>query len=192
MKTIETAIPGVLIIEPRVFGDTRGFFMETWQRRRYHELGLPEMVQDNLASSERGVLRGLHVQHPHAQGKLVQVLRGEVFDVAVDVRRGSPWYGRWVGVRLSDASRRQLWIPPGFAHGYYVTSEEALFVYKCSDFYHPEVELAVRWDDPDIAVEWPLDGPPQLSDKDRQAARLTQIEPHRLPTYEEDHDQCQH
>lgn len=186
MKHSETAIPGVLILEPRVFGDARGFFMESWQQQRYHDLGLPEMVQDNLASSRRGVLRGLHIQHPHAQGKLVQVLRGEVFDVAVDVRRGSPWWGRWVGVHLSGENRHQFWIPPGFAHGYYVISEEALFAYKCSDYYHPETELALRWDDPTIAIDWPLCGEPQLSAKDREAIRLAEIAPERLPAYKED------
>lgn len=189
MKRIETAIPGVLILEPRVFGDERGFFMETWQQRRYAELGLPQMVQDNLASSRRGVLRGLHVQHPHTQGKLVQVLRGEVFDVAVDIRRGSPWYGRWVGVTLSGERHRQFWIPQGFAHGYCVVSDDALFAYKCSDYYHPETELAVRWDDPDLGIDWPLAGPPQLSQKDREAERLVEIAPERLPVYEEGHDQ---
>jgi dTDP-4-dehydrorhamnose 3,5-epimerase len=179
----ETAIPGVWILEPKVFGDARGFFMETWQRRRYADLGLPELVQDNLARSARGVLRGLHVQHPHAQGKLVQVLEGEVFDVAVDIRRGSPWYGHSVTVTLSGESRRQFWIPPGFAHGYYVTSDTALFAYKCSDYYHPETELAVRWDDPDLAIDWPLAGAPLLSEKDRTAPRLAEIAPERLPVY---------
>lgn len=187
MKRIETEIPGVLILEPKVFGDQRGFFMETWQRRRYAELGLSvDLVQDNLASSARGVLRGLHAQYPHPQGKLVQVLRGEVFDVAVDIRHGSPWRGRWVGAILSGENRRQLWIPPGFAHGYYVLSDEALFGYKCSDYYHPETELGVRWDDPDIAIDWPLDGPPQLSEKDLNAPRLAEIAPDRLPVYEGD------
>ncbi|AGA91741.1 dTDP-4-dehydrorhamnose 3,5-epimerase [Thioflavicoccus mobilis 8321] len=184
MNCLETAIPGVLILEPKVFGDARGFFMETWQSRRYAELGLPDLVQDNLARSARGVLRGLHVQHPHAQGKLVQVLEGQVFDVAVDIRRDSPWYGQSVGVTLSGERPRQFWIPPGFAHGYYVTSDTALFAYKCSDYYHPEAELAVRWDDPDLAIAWPLAGAPRLSDKDRDAARLAEIPAEGLPSYE--------
>jgi len=183
MKRVETAIPGVLVLEPRVFADERGFFMESWQQRRYAEQGLPPLVQDNLAASRHGVLRGLHLQHPFGQGKLVQVLRGEVFDVAVDVRRGSPWFGRWVAVLLSGESRRQFWVPAGFAHGYCVTSEEALFAYKCSDYYHPEAELALRWDDPDVAIDWPQVGEPQLSEKDRNAKRLAEIEPDRLPQY---------
>jgi dTDP-4-dehydrorhamnose 3,5-epimerase len=184
MNCLETAIPGVLIIEPKVFGDARGFFLETWQRDRYAALGLPgTFVQDNLASSGRGVLRGLHLQHPHAQGKLVQVLSGEVFDVAVDVRRGSPWFGRWVGERLSGAGKRQFWVPPGFAHGYCVLSETAVFAYKCDDFYHPEHELSVLWNDPDIGIDWPLDGAPVLSEKDRNGQPLATIDPARLPDY---------
>lgn len=184
MKVIATAIPGVSIIEPKVFGDARGWFLETWQQERYAAHGLPAaLVQDNQAYSRHGVLRGLHFQHPHAQGKLVQVIAGEVFDVAVDVRRGSPWFGHWVGVYLSGENRRQLWVPEGFAHGYYVTGADALFSYKCSDYYHPATELAVRWDDPDIAVEWPLTAPPALSEKDRTAALLGEIPLERLPPY---------
>jgi dTDP-4-dehydrorhamnose 3,5-epimerase len=184
MNVIETAIPGVLIVEPKVFGDARGFFLETWQRERYAAVGIGrDMVQDNQAYSGHGVLRGLHIQYPHAQGKLVQVLRGEVFDVAVDVRRGSPWFGRWVGVRLSGESKRQLWIPKGFAHGYYVTAADALLTYKCSDFYHPENELSVAWDDPAIGIDWPLDGEPLLSRKDAGARRLTEIPDGRLPDF---------
>jgi dTDP-4-dehydrorhamnose 3,5-epimerase len=187
MKVKETAIPGVLIVEPRVFGDERGWFLESWQRQRYGEHGIPQdMVQDNQAYSRHGVLRGLHVQHPHAQGKLVQVLRGEVFDVAVDVRRGSPWFGRWVGVLLSGENRRQLWVPPGFAHGYYVTGDDALFTYKCTERYHPDSELSVAWDDPTIGIEWPLSGDPILSGKDRRALPLEQIQPDRLPAFRED------
>lgn len=185
MTRIETAIPGVWILEPKVFGDERGFFMETWRRDAYADVGIPPgLVQDNLAFSRQGVLRGLHVQHPYPQGKLVQVLRGEVFDVAVDIRRGSPWFGRWVGARLSGDNKRQFWVPPGFAHGYCVISDEALFGYKCSDYYHPETEFGVRWDDPVIGIEWPLAGPPQLSEKDRNAPRLEEIPEARLPIYE--------
>jgi dTDP-4-dehydrorhamnose 3,5-epimerase len=184
MKVTETRIPGVLIIEPKVFGDSRGFFLETWQRDRYAAQGLPgEFVQDNMASSRKGVLRGLHVQHPHSQGKLVQVLQGQVFDVAVDVRHGSPWFGKWTGVHLSGSSRRQFWVPAGFAHGYYVLSDEAVFAYKCTDFYHPEHEFSVRWDDPAIGIDWPLEGPPVLSDKDRNALFLEQIPAARLPSH---------
>jgi len=187
MKVIETAIPGVLIIEPKVFGDERGFFLETWQKRRYAAHGIPSsMVQDNQAYSSHGVLRGMHVQHPHAQGKLVQVLRGEVFDVAVDVRRGSPWFGRWVGVLLSGENKRQFWVPEGFAHGYYVTGEDALFTYKCTDFYDPQNEVSVAWDDQDIGIEWPLSGDPILSQRDAAAIALKQISGERLPAFSED------
>jgi len=185
MKVQETAIPGVLIIEPKVFGDQRGFFMETWQGERYAGHGVPErLVQDNMALSRHGVLRGLHAQYPHPQGKLVQVMRGEVFDVAVDIRLGSPWFGQWVGARLSGENKRQFWVPAGFAHGYCVLSDEALFTYKCSDFYHPEHELSVLWNDPAIGIDWPLDSTPLLSEKDREAAPLAGIDPQRLPSYE--------
>jgi dTDP-4-dehydrorhamnose 3,5-epimerase len=184
MKVTKTEIPGVLVIEPEVFGDARGFFLESWQQSRYAQQGMPErFVQDNLASSRRGVLRGLHLQHPYAQGKLVQVISGEVFDVAVDVRRGSPWIGRWVGVRLSGENKRQFWVPPGFAHGYYVLSEEAIFSYKCNELYHLETELSVLWSDPQIGIDWPLEGEPVLSDKDRAASSLAEIDPERLPEY---------
>jgi dTDP-4-dehydrorhamnose 3,5-epimerase len=186
MKVIETEIPGVLILEPRVFGDARGWFMESWQSQRYADLGISgPMVQDNQAYSGQGILRGLHCQWPHPQGKLVQVLRGEVFDVVVDIRRGSPWFGRWVGVTLSGENRLQFWVPPGFAHGYLVTGQDALFTYKCTDIYHPETEFGLRWDDPDIGISWPLDGEPMLSDKDRHAARLRGIPADRLPYYQE-------
>jgi dTDP-4-dehydrorhamnose 3,5-epimerase len=185
MKVTEMAIPDLLLIEPQVFGDPRGFFMETWQRGRYTGHGLPEdFVQDNLAASGRGVLRGLHLQHPHAQGKLVQVIQGEVFDVAVDVRYGSPWFGRWVGVHLSGENRHQFWLPPGFAHGYCVLSDEAVFSYKCTDLYHPEHEFSVLWNDPRIAIAWPLNGAPLLSAKDQAALPLARIDPRRLPSYE--------
>jgi dTDP-4-dehydrorhamnose 3,5-epimerase len=183
---IQAELPGVLVIEPRVFGDERGFFLETWQQERYAAAGIPaRMVQDNQSFSRRGVLRGLHIQHPQAQGKLVQVYQGEVFDVAVDLRRGSPSFGRWIGVTLSGEDKRQLWVPPGFAHGFLVTSETALFAYKCSDYYHPETEFSVRWDDPEIGVRWPLDGPPELSQKDREAPLLAEVSPDRLPTIED-------
>ena len=183
MKVTKTQIPEVLVIEPKVFGDERGFFLETWQRDRYAEHGITRaFVQDNMASSHKGVLRGLHVQHPRAQGKLVQVLSGEVFDVAVDIRRGSPWFGKWAGVRLNGKDRRQMWIPPGFAHGYYVLSEDAVFAYKCTDFYHPENEFSVQWNDPVIAIDWPLDREPVLSHKDSSAQPLNGIAIDRLPS----------
>jgi dTDP-4-dehydrorhamnose 3,5-epimerase len=185
MNVVETEIPGVVVIEPKVFGDDRGWFMETWQQERYAAAGTgSRFLQDNLAYSRKGVLRGLHAQHPHDQGKLVQVLSGEVFDVAVDIRRGSPHFGRWVGVRLSGENRRQFYVPEGFAHGYYVLSPEALFAYKCTDLYHPEAQFSLRWDDPALGIEWPLDGLPELADKDRNAPLLNALVAERLPELE--------
>lgn len=173
MKVLETAIPGVLIVEPRAFGDDRGFFMETFHAKKYADAGIPgPFVQDNFSRSARGTLRGLHFQEPHAQGKLVQVLAGAVFDVAVDVRRGSPTFGKWVGVELSAQNKRQLWVPAGFAHGFCVTSESADFHYKCTALYSPETERSIAWNDPDVAVAWPLSGAPMLSAKDAAAPRL--------------------
>lgn len=169
MQIITTPIPDVLVLEPRVFGDERGFFFESWNQREFARLGLPtHFVQDNHSKSARGILRGLHYQTQQVQGKLVRVVAGEVFDVAVDMRRGSPTLGRWAGALLSAENRRMMWIPPGFAHGFYVTAESAEFVYKCTDFYAPEHEVSLRWDDPAIGVDWPLiDGkPPVLSAKD--------------------------
>ena len=169
MQIITTPIPDVLVLEPRVFGDERGFFFESWNQREFARLGLPtQFVQDNHSKSARGILRGLHYQTQQVQGKLVRVVAGEVFDVAVDMRRGSPTLGRWAGALLSAANRRMMWIPPGFAHGFYVTADSAEFVYKCTDFYAPEHEVALRWDDPAIGIPWPLvDGqPPLLSAKD--------------------------
>ncbi|HEC15826.1 MAG TPA: dTDP-4-dehydrorhamnose 3,5-epimerase [Sedimenticola sp.] len=184
MKVTEMDIPGVLLIEPRVFGDERGWFVETWQQARYAARGMPAgFVQDNQAFSQRGVLRGLHAQHPHDQGKLVQVISGEVFDVAVDIRRGSPWFGRWVGAVLSGENKHQFYVPEGFAHGYCVLSGQALFSYKCTDTYHPETQFAVRWDDPALGIDWPLEGAPILSDKDREAPLLSEIPVERLPVY---------
>jgi dTDP-4-dehydrorhamnose 3,5-epimerase len=183
MNVIQTELPGVVIIEPRVFGDERGFFMETWQQRRYADAGLPEQfVQDNISFSRRGILRGLHYQHPQGQGKLVYVLQGEVYDVAVDIRAGSPHFGRAVGVTLSADNKRQIYIPPGFAHGFCVTSETVLFVYKCSEFYNPALEGCVRWDDPQIGIKWPISAP-TLSDKDKAALSLREIPQDRLPQY---------
>jgi len=181
MRVEPTELPGVLILEPKVFGDARGFFTETWHARRYAEAGLPEaFVQDNLSFSQRGVLRGLHYQNPHGQGKLVYVLQGTVFDVAVDIRVGSPTFGRWIGVTLSAENRRQFWVPPGFAHGFCVTSETALFAYKCSDYYAPEHEGSVLWNDPAIGIAWPVESP-TLSAKDAAAPRLAEVERARLP-----------
>ena len=184
MNVIETELPGVLIIEPKVFGDERGYFMESYQAQRYAEAGIPgPFVQDNLSYSRRGILRGLHLQNPKPQGKLVQVLQGEVFDVAVDVRAGSPHFGKWLGVSLSSDNKRQLYVPPGFAHGFVATSDMAMFVYKCTDYYAPQAELSIAWNDPDIGINWPLDGPPQLSTKDAAGLRLSEIAAERLPNY---------
>lgn len=181
MKVEKTEIGGLLVIRPDVFGDARGFFMELWNRRRYQEAGLPEagFVQDNISLSRRGTLRGLHFQNPRAQGKLVSVLEGEVFDVAVDLRRGSPTFGRWHGVVLNHESKVQFYIPPGFAHGFAVLSEQALFHYKCTDYYSPQDEMAIRWDDPDIGIQWPVDNP-ILSSRDARAPLLREVPPERL------------
>jgi dTDP-4-dehydrorhamnose 3,5-epimerase len=175
----------VLILEPKVFGDERGYFMETYRANATPSWASRRPWSRTTSPSRAGACcEGLHIQHPHAQGKLVQVLDGEVFDVAVDVRRGSPTFGRWVGVSLSGENKRQLWIPPGFAHGFLVTSETALFVYKNTDYYSPETEFSVRWDDPDIGIDWPLDGTPELSPRTRE--RLSERHPtERLPAYED-------
>jgi dTDP-4-dehydrorhamnose 3,5-epimerase len=173
MNIIETALPGVLVLEPRVFGDERGFFMETYHAQRYADAGIAgSFVQDNFSRSVKGTLRGLHFQEPQSQGKLVQVLAGAVFDVAVDVRRGSPTFGKWTGTELSAQNKRQLWVPPGFAHGFYVLSEFADFHYKCTALYSPQTERAVVWNDPDIGIAWPLSEQPRLSGKDAAAPRL--------------------
>jgi dTDP-4-dehydrorhamnose 3,5-epimerase len=183
VKVTATALPEVLLVEPTIFGDARGYFFEAYSAKRYADAGIAAtFVQDNVSLSQRGVLRGLHFQHPHGQGKLVGVLRGEVFDVAVDVRRGSPRFGRWVGECLSSDSKRQLYIPPGFAHGFLVTSEEALFAYKCTEYYHPETERTIRWDDARIGIRWPIDGP-VLSLKDNVAVTLDAMPAELLPVF---------
>ena len=167
MKVTPLALPEVKLVEPAVFGDARGYFLESFSARRYDEAGVPgPFVQDNLSRSRRGVLRGLHLQHPHAQGKLVSVLDGEVFDVAVDVRVGSPTFGRWVGEYLSAANHRQLWVPPGFLHGFVTLTDDTEVVYKCTGFYDKAADGAVRWDSVDI--DWGV-AEPVLSDKDRAA-----------------------
>ena len=175
MKVIETRIPDVKIIEPRVFGDERGFFLETFRHDFFsRECAERTFLQDNHSKSAQGILRGLHYQTQSAQGKLVRVTAGEVFDVAVDLRRSSPTFGQWVGVLLNDDNMRQLWVPEGFAHGFYVTSDSAEFVYKCTDYYAPEHEHSLRWDDPEIGIEWPLVNgeQPQLSAKDAEGKLL--------------------
>lgn len=183
MNVIETDLPEVLLIEPKVFGDERGFFMETWHGPRYAEAGIPEhFVQDNLSFSQRGVLRGLHFQNPQPQGKLVSVLQGEVFDVAVDIRVGSPNFGKWTGAFLSAENKRQLWVPPNFAHGFVVTGDNALFSYKCTDYYAPANEGTVLWNDPEIGIQWPIQEP-TLSDKDRAARPLSEMPESALPRY---------
>jgi dTDP-4-dehydrorhamnose 3,5-epimerase len=185
MKVTDAGLPGILILEPKFIGDERGFFMETWQRERYAGCGLPaEFVQDNVSFSRKGVLRGLHFQNPFRQGKLLFVLRGEVFDVAVDVRLGSPTFGKWFGMTLSSAERRQLYIPPGFAHGFCVISDEALFAYKCTERYDASSEQGILWSDPDIGIAWPCANP-TLSERDKLHPRLSEIDERRLPLYGE-------
>lgn len=177
MNVIDTNIPDVKIIEPRVFGDERGFFMETWNHKQFEEQVTckpTNFVQDNHSKSKKGILRGLHYQTENTQGKLVRVVAGEVYDVAVDIRKDSPTYGQWVGVYLSSENKRQLWVPEGFAHGFLVTSDEAEFVYKCTDYYNPKYEHSIKWDDPTINVEWPISDKTLLvlSDKDNKGSLL--------------------
>jgi dTDP-4-dehydrorhamnose 3,5-epimerase len=182
LKVTETALPGVLVLEPRVFVDDRGYFFETYRQDRYAEAGLDvAFVQDNFSRSIRGTLRGLHFQEPKAQGKLVQALRGNIYDVIVDVRRGSPTFGQWIVVELSGETPKQIWIPPGYAHGFCVTSDSADFQYKCTAPYAPEAEQAIRWDDPALGIEWPVTKP-LLSKKDAVAPLLADAPV--LPVYE--------
>jgi dTDP-4-dehydrorhamnose 3,5-epimerase len=170
-----TPLAGLLLVKPDVFGDERGFFQETWNLRRYTEAGLDRhFVQDNLSLSREGILRGLHFQNPGPQGKLVYVLQGEVFDVAVDVRADSPTFGQWYGATLSAENHHQLFVPEGFAHGFCVTSETALFAYKCTDFYNPKAEFSLLWNDPDIGIEWPIKNP-ELSEKDQNGQPLSEF-----------------
>lgn len=178
MNVIATAIPDVLVIEPKVFGDERGFFFESFNQRRFAEsTGVSDaFVQDNHSKSARNVLRGLHYQIRQPQGKLVRVVAGEVFDVAVDLRRSSPTFGKWVGVTLSADNKRQLWISAGFAHGFAVTSASAEFLYKTTDYYAPEHERCIAWNDPDIGIAWPIEGAPSLSLKDQLGKRLTEAD----------------
>lgn len=184
MKVTALAIPEVQLIEPTVWGDARGFFLESFRADRYAEVGIAgPFVQDNQSCSQRGVLRGLHFQWPnHAQGKLVSVAQGAVWDVVVDIRRGSPTFGRWVGAELSAENHHQLWVPPGFAHGFVVLSETALFTYKCTDVYSPADEVCIRWDDPALAIDWPI-ATPVLSTKDAMAPALRDLSQEALPTY---------
>jgi dTDP-4-dehydrorhamnose 3,5-epimerase len=177
MKVIETPLPGVLLLEPKTFGDARGFFLESWNRRTFADLGIDlDFVQDNHSRSSQGVLRGLHYQLNDPQGKLVRVVNGAVFDVAVDLRRSSPHFGQWVGYELSADNRHMMWIPPGFGHGFMVLSDSADFLYKTTAYYAPQWDRGIRWDDPQIAVKWPLDGTPTLSDKDQRLPFLRDAE----------------
>ena len=177
MKAIETALPGVVLLEPKVFGDARGFFLESWNKQTFADLGLDlDFVQDNHSRSAKGVLRGLHYQLHQPQGKLVRVVSGAVFDVAVDLRRSSPHFGKWVGHELSAENQRMMWIPPGFGHGFLVLSETADFLYKTTALYAPQWDRGVRWNDPAIGVQWPLEGEPQLSGKDQVAPLLKDAE----------------
>jgi len=178
VTVVPTSLPEVLILEPKVFGDERGFFFESFNAREFEQVtGLQRtFVQDNHSRSARGVLRGLHYQIQRAQGKLVRVVSGEVFDVAVDIRRNSPNFGKWVGVTLSAENKRQVWIPEGFAHGFLVVSESAEFLYKTTDYYAPEFERSIRWNDPAIGIEWPIQGAPVLAKKDEVGSLLDQAE----------------
>ncbi len=183
MKIITTSIEGILIIEPKTFRDKRGFFMETYNQNRYSESGInTTFVQDNLSYSLKNTLRGLHFQIKHPQAKLIQVISGEIFDVAVDLRPGSATFGKWTGIHLSDENRRQVFIPEGFAHGFFVLSEFALFYYKCSDFYAPGDEGGIIWSDPDIGIEWPGENP-IISEKDKQYQKLSGLTAEQLPSF---------
>jgi len=183
VRVVETSLPGCVVVEPAVFGDDRGFFFETWNADRYGQQGLPtKFVQSNVSSSSRGVLRGLHYQWPNPQGKLVSVLEGEVYDVAVDIRHGSPTFGQWAAVVLSAENKRQFWIPEGFAHGFAVLSDRAIFSYLCTAQYDKAADAGVRWNDPAIGIDWPVSAP-LLSAKDEAAPLLADIAPERLPVY---------
>jgi dTDP-4-dehydrorhamnose 3,5-epimerase len=183
MQVEDTKLPGVLVLHPEVFHDERGFFLETWNSMRYENAGIQDrFVQDNASFSKKGVLRGLHFQCPQPQGKLVQVLSGEVLDVVVDIRVGSPTFGQCATEVLSDANHRQLYVPPGFAHGYCVTSDTALFTYKCTDFYNPSTECGIIWNDPDLNLDWPITRP-LVSPKDANYPKLKDLPPEKLPHF---------
>ena len=183
MKLIETDLPGCLIIEPQVFGDARGFFYESFHAQKYKNAGLDlSFVQSNVSRSARGVLRGLHYQWPNPQGKLVSVLEGEVYDVAVDIRRGSPTFGRWAAAVLSAENHRHFWIPEGFAHGFCVVSDFATFTYQCTALYDPKADAGIRWNDAALGIDWPISAP-LLSDKDGRTPLLEDVPPERLPVY---------
>ena len=183
MVISESSLPGVFVIEPKLFGDKRGFFLETFRANVYEVHGIPtQFMQDNHSRSSRGVLRGLHYQMTQPQGKLVRVATGAVFDVAVDVRKGSPNFGQWFGAELNEDNMKMMYVPPGFAHGFVVLSETADFIYKCTDYYHPESEQGIAWDDPDIGIDWPI-SEVMLSEKDKLNPRLKDKNPDLLPQY---------
>jgi len=183
MKATNTSLPGLLLIEPLIFSDDRGFFFENWNRAKYRDIGLPdEFSQDNISFSKQGVLRGLHFQCPSPQGKLVSVLEGEIFDVAVDIRKGSTTFGKWLGFKLSSSNHHQLWIPAGFAHGFCVLSTQALVSYKSSDYYSPKNESTIIWNDPSIKINWPVSNP-IISDKDSRGIPLAQFSESKLPRF---------
>ena len=183
MKATNTSLPGLLLIEPLIFSDDRGFFFENWNRAKYRDIGLPdEFSQDNISFSKQGVLRGLHFQCPSPQGKLVSVLEGEIFDVALDIRKGSPSFGKWLGFNLSSINHHQLWIPAGFAHGFCVLSTQALVSYKSSDYYSPKNESTIIWNDPSIKINWPVSNP-IISDKDSRGIPLAQFSESKLPRF---------
>ena len=182
MNVHKTELDGVVVIEPNVFNDQRGYFVETYNQKRYQEIGIKSnFMQDNLSFSKKGTLRGLHYQYPHDQAKLAQVIQGEVFDVVVDIRRNSPTFGKWIGQYLSDENKQQIFIPEGFAHGFCLLSDTALFHYKCSDFYAPDCEGGLLWSDPDVAIDWPLEFP-IVSEKDAKFSCLKNIAEDRLPS----------
>lgn len=184
MEILQTKLPGVLVFEPKVFGDDRGWFLETFHQKRYEKAGITErFVQDNVSFSTKGILRGLHFQNPNSQGKLVQVLSGEVFDVAVDIRVGSPTFGQWVSQVLSSKNHKQMYIPNGFAHGFCVLSETAIFSYKCTDYYNPSTEGGIIWNDSQIRIDWPI-SEPILSGKDSSYTQLKDIQQDELPHFE--------
>ena len=183
MNVKETKLAGVLVLEPDVFSDERGFFLETWNSARYENAGIRgPFVQDNVSFSKRGVLRGLHFQYPQSQGKLIQVISGGVVDIVVDIRKGSPTFSQWVSEELSDANHRQMYIPPGFAHGFCVISDTAVFSYKCTDYYNPATEKGIIWNDPDLNIDWPIKEP-ILSPKDKEYLRLKDFRPDKLPDF---------
>jgi dTDP-4-dehydrorhamnose 3,5-epimerase len=179
MKISTCDIPGLVIIDPKVFGDARGYFFESWNEQRYDLIVQARFVQDNISFSRKGIVRGLHFQNPNGQGKLIQVFQGEVFDVAVDLRRSSPTFRKWHGILLSAENKKQFYIPPGFAHGFAVTSDTALFHYKCTEFYSQKDEMALKWDDPDLGITWPIQKP-TISERDAKGLRLRDIPEDRL------------